>query len=43
VDCSGLKYLNLGCNGGRHSRGINWVRDNAITTLADYPYVAVKE
>jgi len=42
VDCSGILYGNLGCNGCMPSRALNYVKDKGITTQAAYPYKAVK-
>lgn len=39
VDCSG-KYGNEGCNGGFNYQGLNYVKDNGITTESAYPYTA---
>jgi C1A family cysteine protease len=40
MDCAGKRYLNFGCNGGSHDRGIKWTRDHGSTTRAAYPYLA---
>lgn len=42
VDCAGIIYGNLGCNGGMPSRALNYVKSKGITTEAAYPYKAVK-
>ena len=42
VDCAGILYGNLGCNGGMPSRALNYVKAKGITTEAAYPYKAVK-
>lgn len=42
VDCSGILYGNLGCNGGMPSRALNYIKNKGATTDAAYPYKAVK-
>jgi cathepsin L len=42
VDCAGILYGNLGCNGGMPSRALNYVKAKGLTTEAAYPYTAVK-
>lgn len=42
VDCAGILYGNLGCNGGMPSRALKYVKSKGITTEDAYPYKAVK-
>jgi len=42
VDCAGILYGNLGCNGGMPSRALNYVKAKGLTTQSAYPYKAVK-
>ena len=42
VDCS-TAYGNYGCGGGLMDNGFKYIRDNGITTEANYPYVAVNQ
>ena len=41
IDCSIEKYLGLGCSGGIAFQVFEYVKDNAISSAADYPYEAV--
>ena len=38
VSCAGLKYGNLGCNGGMQNRAYNYLEKNAAILESDYPY-----
>ena len=41
VSCSGLKYGNLGCNGGMYNNLWNWDKDNGgQCSEKDYPYTS---
>lgn len=41
VSCAGLKYGNLGCNGGNYFSAWNYVKDNGgQCSLNDYPYTS---
>jgi len=40
VDCAGILYGNLGCNGGMPSRALNYVKSKGLTTQTAYPYTA---
>lgn len=42
VDCAGITYGNMGCNGGMPGRALNYVEKVGITTEDKYPYKAVK-
>jgi len=42
VDCAGIIYGNLGCEGGLPSRALKYVKDKGITIQEVYPYKAVK-
>jgi len=38
VDCVGITYGCLGCNGGQMSGALKWIKANAVTTTQAYPY-----
>lgn len=38
VDCAGLKYGSMGCNGGSMDGAMSYVHDSALDTESDYPY-----
>jgi C1A family cysteine protease len=38
VDCVGIAYGCLGCNGGQMSGALKWIKQNGVTTEAAYPY-----
>lgn len=38
VDCVGIAYGCLGCNGGQMSGALKWIKANSITTESAYPY-----
>jgi C1A family cysteine protease len=40
VDCVGIAYGCLGCNGGQMSGALKWIKQNGVTTEAAYPYTA---
>jgi len=40
VDCAGVLYGNLGCNGGNPINALAYVIKKGLTTEKDYPYVA---
>jgi C1A family cysteine protease len=40
VDCAGLKYESLGCNGGEMDGAFHYAIDNGICSETDYPYVS---
>jgi KDEL-tailed cysteine endopeptidase len=40
VDCAGLKYGSMGCNGGQMDGAFKFAIDNGICTDAAYPYVS---
>jgi cathepsin L len=40
VDCAGLRYGNLGCNGGMQDRAFNYLEKNAFNLETAYPYVS---
>lgn len=40
VDCAGLKYGNLGCNGGLMDGAFKYAMDHGMCTESAYPYVS---
>lgn len=40
VDCAGLKYGSLGCNGGEMTGAFNFIMDNGQCSLSSYPYTS---
>ena len=40
VDCAGLKYGSMGCNGGQMDGAFKYAIDNGMCTEAAYPYVS---
>jgi len=38
VDCVGIAFGCLGCNGGQMSGGLKWIKANGVTTETAYPY-----
>jgi C1A family cysteine protease len=38
VDCVGIAYGCLGCNGGQMSGALKWIKSNGVTTEDAYPY-----
>jgi C1A family cysteine protease len=40
VDCVGVAYGCLGCNGGQMSGALKWIKANGVTTETAYPYTA---
>lgn len=40
VDCAGLTYGNMGCNGGRQSNAFRYTKSHPLVQEADYPYTA---
>lgn len=41
VDCAGLKYGSMGCNGGQMEGAFKFVIENGQCDLSSYPYTAV--
>ncbi len=42
VDCAGLTYGDMGCNGGTIEGSFNFVHDYGVTLESSYPYTAVE-
>ena len=40
VSCAGLRYGNLGCNGGMQARAYNYLMKTTVETEANYPYTS---
>jgi C1A family cysteine protease len=40
VDCAGIKYGSMGCNGGQMDGGFEYAIDNGICSEAEEPYVS---
>ena len=40
VECAGLKYGSMACNGGQMSGAFNYIIDNGQCTAASYPYTS---
>lgn len=42
IDCSG-KYGNMGCNGGLMDNAFKFIKNNGISSQAEYPYKGIKQ
>ncbi len=40
VDCAGLKYGSMGCNGGQMDGAFKFIMDNGQCSLSSYPYTS---
>ncbi len=40
VDCAGLTYGDMGCNGGNPQGTLRFIQDNGVPLESDYPYTA---
>jgi C1A family cysteine protease len=40
VECAGIKYGSMGCNGGQMSGAFNYIIDNGQCSAASYPYTS---